>query len=194
MMKKTSLIFTVSLFLCSIFCFQAQAQSHHKKTQLKQVNQNKKVKKKINYRYTGPINKEELTNSKYTKRWFDPRYDRYTPNKEALSQIKKHINDYKIIYFMGTWCPDSHREIPKLYKILDKVGYNMNNLKAYTLNHGMSSKEHHEKGYDIQRVPTIIFYKNGKEVNRFVEHARESLAKDIAKIVSGQPYKNHIQK
>ena len=48
-----------------------------------------------------------------------------------------------------------------------------------------------EEELDLDRVPTIIFYKNGEEVNRFVEYAREeSIEEDLAKIVSGKPYKN----
>lgn len=46
------------------------------------------------------------------------------------------------------------------------------------------------RAYNIQFVPTIIFYKNEKEVGRFVEFAQESLEEDIAKIVSGEKYKN----
>ena len=48
----------------------------------------------------------------------------------------------------------------------------------------------YEEKMNLNRVPTIIFYKNGKEVNRFVEFAQESLEEDIAKIVSGKDYKN----
>ena len=34
------------------------------------------------------------------------------------------------------------------------------------------------------------FYKDGKEIGRYVEYARVSLEKDILKIVSGLPYKH----
>ena len=46
------------------------------------------------------------------------------------------------------------------------------------------------KGLNIHRVPTFIFYKDAKEIGRFVERVRESLEKDMLKIVSGQEYKH----
>jgi len=45
-----------------------------------------------------------------------------------------------------------------------------------------------ERGLNIIRVPTMLFYKNGKEVNRIVESPIESLEEDMAQILSGQPY------
>lgn len=149
------------------------------------------TQKQVDYRYTGELNKEDLLNSPMTYRWFAPKYESFKADEVALKTIKKHINDYDIVMFMGTWCPDSHREVPRVYKILDETGYDMDHLKVYALAHGMVSKSGEEKGKNITNVPTLIFYKDGKEVNRFVEHPRESLEKDIAKIVSGEPYQNY---
>lgn len=171
-MKKLGLLVLSGLFLMSAFNFQAQAQS-----------------KKINSRYTGPITKTNFLNSDYTNRWFTPRYKRYNPNAAAMKIIKKNIDDYKIVMFMANWCPDSHREVPRLYKILEETNYDLANLKVYAVDYRMHTAKDYEKGYNIHAVPTIIFYQDGKEANRFVEHAQESLAKDIAKIVSGQSYK-----
>ena len=53
-----------------------------------------------------------------------------------------------------------------------------------------------EEGFNILRVPTFIFYKDGKEIGRFVEHAIDgsTIEDDILKIVSGQPYTHPYQK
>ena len=91
---------------------------------------------------------------------------------------------------MGTWCSDSKRETPKLYKLLEESGYNMANLEVISVDRKKVTPNNLQEGYDIIKVPTIIFSKNGKEVNRFVEYAQETLAEDILKIVSGQPYKH----
>ena len=92
---------------------------------------------------------------------------------------------------MGTWCPDSRREVPKLLKLLDDVNFKEKNLEIYSMDRSKSTENDYEEGLDIQRVPTIIFFdKNGKEVNRFVEFPQKTLEKDILKIVTEQPYKN----
>jgi thiol-disulfide isomerase/thioredoxin len=122
--------------------------------------------------------------------WFDSNYESYNPSDEDIATIKKHINDYEIIAFMGTWCGDSKRETPKLYKVLDKTGYNLSNLKIAGVDRNKTTPDNLEENWDINRVPTIIFLKDGNEVNRFVEYPVETFEKDIAKIVSGAEYKN----
>ena len=42
----------------------------------------------------------------------------------------------------------------------------------------------------ITNVPTFIFYKDGKEVNRIVESPVEFLEDDILAILSGSDYKH----
>lgn len=69
---------------------------------------------------------------------------------------------------MGTWCGDSKREVPKLYKIL-------------------------EASLNIHRVPTVIFYKDGKEVNRIVEHPIKTFEEDIQNIITKNDYESNYQ-
>ena len=45
-------------------------------------------------------------------------------------------------------------------------------------------------GNGITNVPTFIFYKDGKEVNRIVESPVEFLEDDILAILSGSDYKH----
>ncbi len=137
----------------------------------------------------GKFKKADLLQQPYAA-WFEPRYEQFKPNAKAIETIKENINDYEITIFMGTWCGDSKRETPRFFKILDETGYNLDNLTAIAVDYSKSTPEKYEEKVDLDRVPTIIFYKNGQEVNRFVEFAQESLEEDIAKIVSGKDYKN----
>ncbi len=138
----------------------------------------------------GKFHKEDLQKEPFSS-WFNSRYEKYTPNAEDLETIKKNINDYDIKVFMGTWCGDSKRETPKLLKLLDEADYNYDNLELIAVDYNKTTPEKLEEGLDIHHVPTIIFYKDGEEVNRFVEYSQgETFEQDIAKIVSGQEYKN----
>jgi hypothetical protein len=47
-----------------------------------------------------------------------------------------------------------------------------------------------EDGFDITNVPTFIFYRNGKEINRIVESPVISLEKDMLSILAGEVYKH----
>ncbi|MCP9198432.1 thioredoxin family protein [Gramella sp. GC03-9] len=137
----------------------------------------------------GPFQKEDLMKKPYSK-WFQPRYEKFKPNEEAMATIAENIKDYEIRLFMGTWCADSKREVPKFLKILDLANYDHKKLELIGVDYDKTTKSGIEKEFDIEYVPTIIFYKDGEEVNRFVEYPQESLEEDIAKIVSGEVYNN----
>lgn len=139
----------------------------------------------------GVITKNDLTSGAYGE-WFNPQFASYTPNIEALSEIKKNINTYEIVVFMGTWCGDSRLEVPRFYKVLESVGYPLQKLKVIAVDNAKEnykkSPTGEEKGLNIHRVPTFIFYKNGKEINRIIEHPIVSIEADIQKIISSNLY------
>jgi thiol-disulfide isomerase/thioredoxin len=129
----------------------------------------------------GKFTKEDLLQGDFAT-WFNEGYNSFEPSTEALEIIKNNISEYEIIGLMGTWCPDSRREVPKFFKLLDEAGYDLSKLTMIGVTRNKSTPENLEAGYDLQRVPTFIFMKNGKEVNRYVEYP--------AKIVSGKEYKH----
>ena len=137
----------------------------------------------------GEFDKSDLEQEAFSK-WFNEGYSEFNPSEEAMATIRENISDYEIVAFMGTWCPDSRRETPKVFKILDEAGYNLSNLTFYGVNRQKTTTDNIEKEFDLNRVPTVIFLKDGKEVNRFVEYPRETIEEDFAKIVSGEEYKN----
>lgn len=145
-------------------------------------------KKDIDGYLVGIANRFDFEDQAY-KEWFDSRYEEFITNKEVVNDISKHINQLTIKVFMGTWCVDSRREMPKFYKILDETKFDLNYFQLICVDR-TKKHENLEKDLNIIRVPTIIFYKNGKEIGRFVEYPRETIEKDILKIVSGQPYKH----
>lgn len=125
--------------------------------------------------------------------WFNPMYDSYKPEETALEEIKSNINDYEIKIFMGTWCSDSQREVPKFLRLLELSDYDMDRLEINGVTRDKTSPNEYEKSFDIVYVPTIIFLKDGEEVNRFVEYPQQNFEQDIADIVTGRDYKNSYE-
>lgn len=66
-------------------------------------------------------------------------------------------------------------------------------LELITVTKSKDTPEGFEKDLDIMQVPTFIFYKDGKEIGRYVEFARKTLEKDMLAIVSEQPYKHSYE-
>ena len=153
-----------------------------------------KIDARGNEMLLGKIDKVGLTNGDYNV-WFDKQYENYVTDSKTIKSIKNELNKYKITMFMGTWCGDSKREVPRLYKILEEVDYPLDNLTVVALDyekgHYKKSPGGEEKGLNIIKVPTMIFYMNGREVNRIVESPVESLEKDIKAIITGKTYVPH---
>mgnify|MGYP003624187090 FL=1 len=137
----------------------------------------------------GIVHKEDFYKQPYIN-WFQKNYEKYSLNKATVKKLKKGLKNVTIKAFMGTWCRDSKREIPQFYKLLSLVKFDLKNLEMITVNRGKRTPENLQRGFNIIRVPTFIFYKKGKEIGRYVEYARVSLDKDILKILTGKKYKH----
>lgn len=140
----------------------------------------------------GIANKESFLAEPFNE-WFLPNYATYETNKEVMEKLKPLLKEVTIKGFMGTWCGDSKEQTPILYKILDEADFNYDHLELITVNRSKSTPDNLQEGFNIERVPTFIMYKNDKEIGRFVEYPRESVEADLLKIVSGQPYKHSYE-
>ena len=142
----------------------------------------------------GKINKDALRKAPYSN-WFIKNYNQYTPDSKVINALKEQLPSYTITAFMGTWCGDSKRETPRLYKILEESQFPLDRLTLIAVaRNGKAYKQspggEHE-GLNIHRVPTIIIYKDGKEVNRIVESPVISLEQDILHSIQGNYTPNH---
>jgi len=144
----------------------------------------------------GKIDKKGLTSVSY-KSWFYQNFNNYALDKATLESIGKRLNDYTITLFMGTWCGDSKREVPRFYKILETCNFPKEQLSVIAVSGKpymyKKSPNHEEAGLNIHRVPTFIFYKNGQEINRIVEHPVATLEKDILNIITSNDYESNYQ-
>lgn len=130
----------------------------------------------------GKVNRDGFMKKNY-KTWFEDYYKNYEVNTEALMPLKEKMNDIQIKVFMGTWCPDSQREVPRFYKILDNLQLNESQLTVISMDKYKETPEEYEVGMNIQRVPTFIFYRGQEEIGRIIESPEKSLEKDMVKIV-----------
>jgi thiol-disulfide isomerase/thioredoxin len=68
------------------------------------------------------------------KTWFDEEYNRYQVDQTGLAELKEKLNSYSLVVFVGSWCEDSHREFPRLIKILDALKYNTGKMQIIAVN------------------------------------------------------------
>ncbi len=126
------------------------------------------------------------------KWWFDSTYRNYSAESAVTSRLSSTWTNERVDVFMGTWCGDSRREVPRLLKVLDEAGIAPQNIRIICTKSGnpghKTSPGREEQGLYIFRVPTVIVYRQNKELGRIVESPVQSLEKDLLTIVNGQPY------
>jgi len=144
------------------------------------------IDKKGNLILLGKCTRERLAKAPFDT-WFNKNYDSYSVDSNTANQLKPLLKHTQFLLFMGTWCGDSRREVPRIYKILDYCHIKPSQLQLINLNNSdtayKQSPEHEEKGLNIKRVPTLLLFENHRELGRIVESPAISLEKDLLAIV-----------
>ena len=122
--------------------------------------------------------------------WYDSNYSDYEVDESLVAELKLLSKNIEIKTFMGTWCEDSQRETPNFYKLLEAIDFSKDKHALYAVSREKTTPQQFEKNLNITNVPTFIFYKDGKEINRIVEYPIETLEKDMLTILSGKAYKH----
>lgn len=119
------------------------------------------------------------------KTWFQKGYNEYKPDAEVVNKLKEQVlyKGVSIKIIFGTWCGDSRRELPRFYKIADETNIPGNIVSLTAIDTKRSSRDKKLDSVEFTRIPTFIFYKNGEEIGRIVESAKESLEKDMLSIL-----------
>ena len=121
--------------------------------------------------------------------WYSDEFDGYKVDKELLAAIS-NPNQYNYELFLGTWCGDSRREVPRIEKIFINLGIDFDKVKIVTVDREKVSPENEQAGKDIRYVPTLIVKMGDTEVGRIVESPSSesaSLESDLFEISLGIP-------
>ena len=119
--------------------------------------------------------------------WFKEGTELYKPYENIEGYLKTYLPEYSMVIFMGTWCDDSHYLIPRLEKVLQTINYPDSKITMYGVDRAKTTKNGADKKYEITLVPTIILFKDGKEVGRITESVKKSVEEDLAEIISYPP-------
>jgi len=117
--------------------------------------------------------------------WYSNVYTAYETDEFILEQIKELSDNVDIQIFMGTWCSDSRREVPRFLKILDLSEFEQSKLQIINVDRKRKSPTHEEKNKNIEFVPTFILNRNGNEIGRIVEFPIITLESDLLSILLG---------
>lgn len=135
----------------------------------------------------GPQTASQFLREPYAS-WYNEEYSNYEIDEPTLSQLrKKKLGSYQLVIFVGTWCEDSHREFPRLMKLLDQLKYPKEKMLIVGVNRKKESPSGEEGLHNIQKVPTFIVKKYGKELGRIIEFPKSGfIEKDLLEILNKQ--------
>jgi len=153
---------------------------------------NKEIKdQQGNPQLLGKCTRARLEQAPYDN-WFVKNYDNYRVDSVTANRLKISFTGKRFTLFMGTWCGDSQREVPRIFKILDYCGIDSSAIQLIMVSNADSvykqSPGHEERGMDIFRVPELIVQDQDKELGRIVESPVGSLEKDLLTLAGGEAY------
>ena len=110
----------------------------------------------------------------------------YVPDAPAIAAIRANANGVTVLLIVATWCPDSKREIPRFFAIMDGAGISDSQLTMVGVDRTKKDAEGRTEKWGITRVPTFVFLRNGQEVGRVVERtpAGATLEGEIARVLA----------
>ncbi len=124
-----------------------------------------------------------MNDSVFNNTWSEE-YNNYQPDYETIDKLEGKLDSINIKIVFRSTCSDSREQLPRFFKILNELNYPVNTITLIGVNREKQGLSNEAEGLDIEFVPTIIFYKDGKEIGRIVETPAESLEKDLFKILS----------
>jgi thiol-disulfide isomerase/thioredoxin len=132
----------------------------------------------------GYFDPSRLTSEPYAS-WYVKGYDDYQLNTEAINKLLEINKDgLTIKIVLGTWCPDSRREVPRFMRVLNIWQFPVTGVTFIGVDNAKLSPVGEYNKLDIQRVPTFIIYKNNIEAGRIIENPRTSLEQDMVNILT----------
>ena len=108
-------------------------------------------------------------------------------DEEAAVALASVEPGAEVTVVLGTWCSDSAREVPRLWRALDQVG----GLVPFEIEYLAVDREKEEPaelltGLEIEYVPTFIVRRDGREVGRVVERAPGGIERDLLALLTGE--------
>lgn len=108
----------------------------------------------------------------------------YEPADDDLRAIGSLPFPAVLDVYLGTWCPDSLREVPRFLKILDRAAPRTLKVRLYGIDRTKEKPARLVRRAGLERVPTFILSVAGREIGRIVESPDTTLEHDLALLIA----------
>jgi len=131
----------------------------------------------------GPTTREKVEAS---PEWVQAEVDA-KPDAGAAQALGAVEPGAEVTVFLGTWCGDSRREVPRLWKALDTEGGAVPfQIRYIGVDHDKKQPADLIKEDDVRYLPTFIVRRGGHEVGRIVESSPHGVEQDLLALLTGK--------
>lgn len=108
------------------------------------------------------------------------------PDPAAAQALAAVPPGAEVTVYLGTWCGDSKRELPRLWRALDGTG----GAAPIAFRYVAVARDKKEPasltaGADLRYVPTFVVERDGREVGRIVEESPHGVERDLLALLDG---------
>lgn len=103
-------------------------------------------------------------------------------DNDDIEMVKLVDKPTKIMVFLGTWCPDSQRNIPPFINLIEAAANKNIEVEYIGVDRRKMDPDGLVNTYSISRVPTFVVFREGVEVGRLVERPTNTVEKDLIEI------------
>jgi thiol-disulfide isomerase/thioredoxin len=134
----------------------------------------------------GPATREQIEEA--SPEWVQAEVESH-PDAEAAKALTAVEPGAEVTVFLGTWCGDSRREVPRLWRAIDEAGGTVPFKISYIAVDRQKKEPAGAVGESgIHYVPTFIVRRDGHEVGRIVEEAPHGIEHDLADLLKGKAH------
>ncbi len=129
----------------------------------------------------GPLSEEEILEN--FPDWREEAAS-YVPDQEVIEKLQSIPSEIKIEIFLGTWCPDSKRNVSAYFKIIDMVDNPLIITTYIGIPRDKDSRKPFIEGKNIIKIPTFIIFIDDEEKGRIIENPIKSVEEDLLDIIN----------
>ncbi|HEY9165123.1 MAG TPA: hypothetical protein VIS48_03075 [Candidatus Kryptonia bacterium] len=129
----------------------------------------------------GPVSRSAFQDST----WYHANYNLYNPSGELIRKIDSTGAGDSVAVVFGSWCSDSYMWVPMFLRITDSTGL-AKHISFIAVPRSRGWRDQLTPGLAIEKVPTFIFYRGGRELGRIEEEPKGDLGDNVVKILRGE--------
>jgi hypothetical protein len=132
----------------------------------------------------GPTTREQIETAVHD--WVQAEVEA-APDAEVARQLASVEQGAEVTVFLGTWCSDSRREVPRLWKALALAGGDVPfGVRYVGVDRDKKEPADAVAQSEVLYLPTFIVHRDGRETGRIVETSPHGIEHDLLDLLTGK--------